>query len=154
MVTCAQWPFWLQFALRKLLQPFAWAHAPMENRLSDLKPPVTFIYGENDWMDPHAAERICEILQAGQSAAESPSSGSIPHRNKVLYIEGTGHFAFMEKPEVFNALLLETIAHCLVDDLEKESSTTQAQPDFKGVSTGESNQIASLQSIEAAFVDV
>jgi hypothetical protein len=125
----------------------------MEHRLSALKPPVTFIYGENDWMDPHAAERICAILQAGQSAAELPSSVSIPQRNKVLYIEGTGHFAFMEKPDVFNALLLETIAHCLAGDREKES-TTQAHPEIKGAPTGESNQVATLESIEAAFVDV
>ena len=54
----------VQFALPLLLKPFAWAIAPMENRLDALKPPLTFIYGDQDWMDPEAANRICERLKS------------------------------------------------------------------------------------------
>ncbi len=34
-----------EFALRHLLAPGAWAHAPLEEQLSALKVPITFIYG-------------------------------------------------------------------------------------------------------------
>lgn len=38
--------------------PGAWAHAPLEKRLHELQVPVTFIYGETDWMRPEHAVKV------------------------------------------------------------------------------------------------
>jgi hypothetical protein len=124
----------------------------MEHRLSALKPPVTFIYGENDWMDPEAAARICKTLEAQQGSLQT--AASIPHRNRVLFIEDTGHFAFLEQPDVFNNLLLEVIQHCLAgDDRVANAERVHEGVHHKG-HTNESNDGVNLDAIEAAFTDV
>ena len=43
--------------------PGAWAHAPLVHRLPDLKVPVTFIYGEHDWMRPEHAVKVGIMLR-------------------------------------------------------------------------------------------
>lgn len=142
----------LQFALRKLLKPFAWAHAPLEHRVAELKPPVTFIYGENDWMDPDAAQRICDTLSTQPTA--SGNGADVPHNRKVLFIEDTGHFAFLERPEEFNELLLEVVRHCLPEgDAAAAGGKARASGEHHGAPLDESDQGVSLGAIEAAFVD-
>lgn len=158
----------VQFALRKLLKPFAWAHCPMENRAAALHPPVTFIYGENDWMDPAAGERICKTLGAAAPAAGGDGAG-IPaapgasaaggaYRNKVLYISDTSHFPFMEKPDVFNEMLLDVAGYCLPGAAAAQAqragaAAAGAAGGHHGVIVDESSEGVSLDALEAAFVD-
>lgn len=52
-----------EYALRHLLAPGAWAHEPLAERLRELKVPVTFIYGEADWMRPEHAVQLCRDLK-------------------------------------------------------------------------------------------
>lgn len=40
-----------EHALRYILEPFAFPREALEDRLHELKVPLTFIYGEHDWMD-------------------------------------------------------------------------------------------------------
>lgn len=170
----------MQFALRKLLKPFAWAQSALEARFSALRPPVTFIYGENDWMDPAAGERICKRLQAtaaGGAPSDGGGSGSagIPavmdaqgrgnsghrgsgdggaYRNKVLYIEDTSHFPFMEKPDEFNGMLLDVVGHCLrAPEAESGAAGAAGAVAHHGVIVDESNQGVTVDALEAAFVD-
>lgn len=51
-----------EYALRHILAPGAWAHAPLAERLQELKVPVTFIYGEHDWMNPAAGAAVAQQL--------------------------------------------------------------------------------------------
>lgn len=54
---------WLLNAFASCLQaPGAWAHAPLLERLAELKVPVTFIYGESDWMNPAAGQAVAQKL--------------------------------------------------------------------------------------------
>jgi len=39
-----------EHALRHIFHPIAWGKKPLEGRMEDLKVPVSFIYGESDWM--------------------------------------------------------------------------------------------------------
>jgi pimeloyl-ACP methyl ester carboxylesterase len=150
----------LQFALRWLLQPLAWAAAPMEHRVGGLKPPVTFIYGENDWMDAEGGKRVCERLKAEQAhaaptngaAAANGSAKEVPHRNSVLFIEKTGHFPFMEKPAVFDELLLDVIGHTLGPH-EETGAADRASHDFKGRPVDEDDK-GETEDIAAAFTEV
>ena len=142
----------MQFALRKLLKPFAWAQAPLEHRIAGLKPPVTFIYGANDWMDPDAAHRICKTLAAQPGAS---GAAGVPHNREVHFIEDTGHFAFLERPAAFNELLLDVVRHCLpADDAAAVAGKPQPSGEHHGVPVDESDGGVSLGAIEAAFVDV
>ena len=62
--------------------------------------PVTFIYGETDWMDPKGGARVCrEIRQErGQLTPADLLVTSIPQ---------AGHYPFLDQPELFMKALLE-----------------------------------------------
>lgn len=52
-----------EFALKHILEPFAWPREALEGRLQALgTTPVSFIYGEHDWMDPKHGARVCKKL--------------------------------------------------------------------------------------------
>ena len=70
-----------------------------------LQPPITFIYGEHDWMDPAAGKRICKRL-----AARPKQPPAVKHQNEVYFIADTGHFPFLEKPRLFDELLLNVMS--------------------------------------------
>jgi hypothetical protein len=55
-----------EFALRHLLEPFAWPKLALEERLHELKVPVTFMYGDVDWMSPDQGRAVCKALEAGR----------------------------------------------------------------------------------------
>lgn len=132
-----------EFALRRLLAPFAWAHEPMEHRMDGLKVPVTFIYGENDWMDPAGAHRICEKLS---KLPRAPADNDC----QVITIPKTGHFTFLEQPGQFNDLLMETISHCLKGHT---AQTHEHHAVHKGNLVDNSEQGVSAGAVEAAFVE-
>ncbi|KAL3155811.1 hypothetical protein ABBQ32_012824 [Trebouxia sp. C0010 RCD-2024] len=89
-----------EHALRHILKPFAWAHNPLEPQLQHLKVPVTFIYGESDWMDPKGGARVCKEIreERGQLTPADLLVTSIPH---------AGHYPFLDQPELFMKALLE-----------------------------------------------
>ena len=97
----------MQFALRHILEPIAWAKAPFEARASSLKVPLTVIYGENDWMDPEAGRRICAELAAIHAAKNGTAPKLRPKQNECVVMKKSGHHAYMKKPEEFNQILLE-----------------------------------------------
>lgn len=99
----------VQFALRHILEPIAWAKAPFEDRATSLKVPLTFIYGENDWMDPEAGKRICKALAAIHTKRNGTAPRLRPKQNECLVIEHSGHHTYMESPEEFNEILLEIV---------------------------------------------
>jgi pimeloyl-ACP methyl ester carboxylesterase len=97
----------VQFALKHLLEPFAWAKSPFEERASDLKTPVTFVYGEHDWMDPEAGRRICHTLSKLHAEQNGTAPPLRPAQNECIVIKDSGHHTYMESPETFNKIVLE-----------------------------------------------
>ncbi|KAK9823325.1 hypothetical protein WJX72_001941 [[Myrmecia] bisecta] len=95
-----------EFALRHILQPFAWAAHPLEGRLQDLKVPVTFIYGEYDWMDPKGGKRVCADIKASRG----PLSAADLH---VAEIPSAGHYPFLDQPELFLQALVQQTKYLL-----------------------------------------
>ncbi|KAJ9530113.1 hypothetical protein QJQ45_023374 [Haematococcus lacustris] len=91
-----------EYALRHLLAPGAWAHEPLTNRLQELKVPVTFIYGKEDWMRPqHAVDLVEKLKQQRQ-----PRVAGDLH---VEVVDDSGHFVFMDRPDTFNAALKHAV---------------------------------------------
>jgi len=80
-----------EHALRHLLAPGAWAHAPLQSRMDKLNIPITFVYGEKDWMNWKAGDQICR------------SKGE---ENAWLHrIDKSGHYTFLDRPHDFNNVL-------------------------------------------------
>ncbi|KXZ42499.1 hypothetical protein GPECTOR_141g697 [Gonium pectorale] len=102
-----------EYALRHLLAPGAWAHAPLEERLHDLKVPVTFIYGKHDWMRPEHAVRVCEQLRREREPRA-------PNDLSVEIIDDAGHFVFMDQPELFDKALINVVKPYLSTARERE----------------------------------
>ena len=151
----------LQFALRWLLSPFAWAVAPLEHRMpGHLRPPVTYIYGIKDWMDPSAGERICQSLKKARAAAAAANGGASTtggaHDCEVLYIRNAGHHCYLERPQAFNNMLLEVVAHLLpglTNGKQQSGSEPSEEFTFVGVPVDQSNLGVSADALGAAFVD-
>ena len=62
--------------------------------------PVTFIYGEGDWMDPKGGARVCKEIreERGQLTPADLQVTSIPQ---------AGHYPFLDQPDLFMKALLE-----------------------------------------------
>lgn len=84
-----------EYALSTILSFGAFARNPLINRLPDVKVPISFVYGEIDWMDHRHAEKVLPKLK-------------LPSQIKVL--PGVGHQLFIEKPEQFNQFLMEELS--------------------------------------------
>jgi cardiolipin-specific phospholipase len=85
-----------EYCLGELLEFGVWAKKPVGSRfverwkqLGNGAPPVTFLYGEHDWMDK----------EAGLSVA-----GQCPGTAEVFLVERAGHQLFVEHPRAFNAV--------------------------------------------------
>jgi len=135
-----------EFALNKILEPFAYPRAPLEDRMHELKVPVTFIYGSHDWMDPKAAARVCDSLENEQTRVERSASlatrtratntagtaGNILNTTsafsekkknvlaakdrKVLFTPNAGHYPFMDQPGAFIENIIEACEEYLPVD--------------------------------------
>ena len=67
-----------------LLAPFAYARNPLIDRIDGIgQTPVTFLYGEYDWMERETAEKLCE---------EKVVNGH------VFSVSEAGHHLYIENP--------------------------------------------------------
>lgn len=114
-----------EYALRHILAPGAWAHEPLHDRLLELdsRVPVTFIYGEHDWMNPAAGKALAKEL-------DEKRQRQVPTDHEVEVIPDAGHFAFIEQPQLFNAALFRTTAPHLPPGLAAKL-IRQEQEDLK-----------------------
>jgi len=88
-----------ELALPHLLAPGAYAYQPLLPLISrEISVPVTFIYGDGDWMDWRLGQQAVQALQ-GRGVSASL------HR-----VANAGHFPFIDDAHAFNALLLDGIA--------------------------------------------
>ncbi|KAI8111275.1 hypothetical protein M9434_004847 [Picochlorum sp. BPE23] len=83
-----------EYALRHILEPFAYPRSPLEYRLDTIKVPISFIYGKQDWMDPKAAQRLIQRIQNNR---EKILEGDMD----LNTTENAGHFPFLDQPGEF-----------------------------------------------------
>ncbi|KAL4081955.1 Alpha/Beta hydrolase protein [Scleroderma yunnanense] len=69
-----------EYCISHIFAPFAHARMPLVDRISALKIPITFVYGEHDWMDPLGGMQSLEKL------------GQAGNRNgRMFVVPGAGH---------------------------------------------------------------
>jgi len=92
-----------ELALQAMLSPGpygGYAKRPLIDRIPALEPniPITFIYGDRDWMDNRPAQQIKRRLaqQAGRVV-------------RCFELEGAGHQLMIDQPESFNDIVLKVI---------------------------------------------
>lgn len=87
-----------EYCISHILAPFAIAHMPLSRRVSALKIPITFAYGDNDWMDPAGGLQALDTLQR---------SGN--HQGRMFVVPSAGHHLYLDNAEAVNDLLIEEL---------------------------------------------
>ncbi|TFK27044.1 abhydrolase domain-containing protein 4 [Coprinopsis marcescibilis] len=87
-----------EYCISHLLAPGAYARSPMVDRIHQVKVPVTFVYGDNDWMDPVGGMQSVEKLrQAGNG------------EGKMYIVNNAGHHLYLDNPDAINSLLIKEL---------------------------------------------
>ncbi len=81
-----------EFAITRILEPGAYARKPLTDRLHEIKMPTTFLYGEYDWMDYHAAEKARKLM-------------NVPVR--IERIPDAGHHLYLDNPTDFDKAVIK-----------------------------------------------
>lgn len=87
-----------EYCISHILAPFAHARMPLVDRISVLKMPITFAYGEHDWMDPVGG------LQSLQQLREAGN-----HFGRMFVIPSAGHHLYLENPRAVDDLLIQEL---------------------------------------------
>ena len=82
----------------QLLAPGAWARQPLLPALAGLRMPVSFVYGENDWMDWRAGEAA--VRHARTTAGVQADLVRVP---------GAGHYVMIDQPARFHEQVLRAL---------------------------------------------
>ncbi|KAJ3762925.1 alpha/beta-hydrolase [Lentinula raphanica] len=89
-----------EYCISHILAPGAHARKPLVDRISALHKdiPVTFVYGDQDWMDPEGgAESVERLRQAGHG------------KGKMYIVNNAGHHVYLDNPRVVNNLLVKEL---------------------------------------------
>ena len=96
-----------EFALSTILSPGSWAKNPLINRMPALEVPVSFYYGEKDWMDPVPAMFLIDQNQLRVNA-------------KIYFIDGSDHHLYLDNPvDMIFKMLLHIFGTDTADEYRK-----------------------------------
>lgn len=86
-------------ALNAILHPGAIAKEPLGERIPFVKEniPVSFVYGNHDWMNSNAAVEVAAVMNRGV---------------EVKILDKCGHQLYIEQPQQFNEFVLNKVAQC------------------------------------------
>jgi cardiolipin-specific phospholipase len=88
--------------LNKILKPTTFAHKPTLHRIPELKVKhVSFIYGQNDWMDPTSGgiESLKKCQEMQKAGIETPDI-------HVYGVRNAGHLLMLENWQEFNSAMI------------------------------------------------
>ena len=104
-----------EYCILHILVPGPHARMPLVDRIAALKIPVTFIYGEHDWMDPRGGEESVERLrQAGNGqgrmyvVARAGHHGECP-RLTSAFIGTDFRPVYLDNTKAVNDLLIKEL---------------------------------------------
>ncbi|KAJ7283927.1 Alpha/Beta hydrolase protein [Mycena rebaudengoi] len=87
-----------EYCISHILSPGAHARMPLVDRIAALKIPVTFVYGDHDWMDPEGGEQSVENLRkAGNGEGRS------------YIVNNAGHHVYLDNPKAVNDLIVKEL---------------------------------------------
>lgn len=87
-----------EYCISHILAPGAHARMPLVDRVAALKIPVTFAYGDTDWMDPEGGAKAIENLTAAGNT-----------QAKLYTVKHAGHHLYLDNPAAVNKLLVKEL---------------------------------------------
>lgn len=92
-----------EYCISHILAPGAHARFPLVDRINKLKIPVTFVYGDHDWMDAQGGTQSVEALrQAGNG------------QGRMYVVKNAGHHVYLDNPKATNDLMIKELDRDLV----------------------------------------
>lgn len=102
-------------SLSVVLMSGAYARRPLVDRFEYVKCPVTFLYGDRDWMTKEVAIDICKKLDKKDW--------------NVVVVENAGHHLYYDNSDVFDREVLKACRYAYEDSVPKGERTTDvSQP--------------------------
>jgi len=87
-----------EYCISHILAPGAHARMPLVDRIAALRMPISFIYGEHDWMDPVGGMTSIDNLKAaGNDGA------------RMYIVPRAGHHVYLDNARAVNKLLLKEL---------------------------------------------
>jgi len=137
----------------------AFAHKPTVYRIPNLNVPhVTFIYGENDWMDLNGGLDVQRICEDDNNRSVGREIASRNPSIDVLVVKNAGHLLMLENWEEFNTAILDAafgenyVMKCLQPNAPRPLRLHHSKYEQKNkvesdaAATATSSKIASLDS--------
>jgi cardiolipin-specific phospholipase len=87
-----------EYCISHILAPGAHARLPLVDRIDKLNIPVTFVYGDNDWMDPSGGSESVENLRKAGNG-----------QGRMYIIPHSGHHVYLDNPKAVNDLLVKEL---------------------------------------------
>ncbi|TFY53301.1 hypothetical protein EVG20_g10178 [Dentipellis fragilis] len=87
-----------EYCISHLLAPGAHARMPLVDRVAELKIPVTFVYGEHDWMDPDGGVAAIDNMRAAGNK-----------QGRMYVIPHAGHHVYLDNAKAINKLLMKEL---------------------------------------------
>lgn len=81
-----------------VLAPGAHARLPLVDRIGALKIPVTFVYGDHDWMDPAGGHQSVENLRKAGNG-----------QGRMYITPHSGHHVYLDNAKAVNDLLVKEL---------------------------------------------
>ncbi|EIW82537.1 alpha beta-hydrolase [Coniophora puteana RWD-64-598 SS2] len=87
-----------EYCISHVLAPGAHARMPMVDRVAELKIPITFAYGDQDWMDPKGgSQSVKHLRHAGNE------------QGRMYIVPNAGHHLYLDNPKAVNELLIKEL---------------------------------------------
>ncbi|KAF9652145.1 alpha/beta-hydrolase [Thelephora ganbajun] len=87
-----------EYCISHILAPGAHARMPLVDRMGPLKMPVTFAYGDSDWMDREGGAQAIKNLKAAGNT-----------KSRLYTVKHAGHHLYLDNPTAVNRLLSEEL---------------------------------------------
>ncbi|KDQ64912.1 hypothetical protein JAAARDRAFT_64721 [Jaapia argillacea MUCL 33604] len=87
-----------EYCISHILAPGAHARMPLVDRVAALKIPITFVYGDHDWMDPAGGTQSVENLRKAGNG-----------EGRMYIVPHAGHHVYLDNPPVVNDLIVKEL---------------------------------------------
>ena len=91
-----------EYCISHLLAPGAHARMPLVDRINALRVPLTFVYGDHDWMDPEGGKASLEELKRAGNFV-----------SRMFMIQGAGHHVYLDNVKAVNNLIIKELDRAL-----------------------------------------
>lgn len=87
-----------EYCLAHILQPGAFARKPMVDRIDGLKMPMSFLYGEQDWMDVRGGKEAVKRLRKQGNT-----------KTNCFVVPNSGHHIYLDNPKPYDTLIFKIL---------------------------------------------